>query len=69
LFWRFYDTQAAVRAGDLKWIRVAADRGLYDVAGDCTESGNLLSRSGADAEKLQVLWKDWDRENIRKVRP
>lgn len=69
LFWRFYDTQVAVRSGSLKWVRVGADKGVYDVYQDCAESDNLLGRSGADDEKLKALWQTWDHLNLRKVLP
>ena len=69
LFWRFYDTQAAVRSGDMKWVRVAPDKGLYNLSEDSAEENNLMNRSGSEAERLNVLWRSWDRKNIREVLP
>ena len=69
LFWRFYDTQSAVRSGDLKWVRVAPDNGLYNLYEDCAESNNLMDRSGAEVEKLRTLWKSWDQSNLRTILP
>ncbi|MFA6173384.1 MAG: sulfatase [Kiritimatiellales bacterium] len=67
-FWRFFDTQAAVRSVGLKWVRVGDDKGLYDVSEDCAEADNLLNRSGAEAEQFSTRWKEWNRQNFRPVR-
>ena len=69
LFWRFYDTQVAVRSDDMKWVCVAADKGLYNISEDCAESNNLMEHSGAEVEKLRTLWQTWDQKNIRQVMP
>jgi arylsulfatase A-like enzyme len=66
-FWRFYDTQLAVRTGDLKWVRVDARRGLYNVNEDPGESNDLLNRS--DTERIRSLWQEWDRLNLREILP
>lgn len=68
-FWRFFDTQAAVRSGDLKWIRLAPDRGLYNLSEDCAEASNLIDHSGSEVEKLRSLWQVWDQKNIRQILP
>jgi arylsulfatase A-like enzyme len=69
LFWRFYDTQSAVRSGDLKWVRMAPDNSLYNLSEDIAESNNLMDRSGSEAERLNALWQSWDRKNIRQILP
>ncbi|MCF7817083.1 MAG: sulfatase-like hydrolase/transferase [Kiritimatiellales bacterium] len=72
LFWRFYDTQKVVRSGDIKWIRMESDNGLYNVFEDPAESDNRLNQSEqyrAVAEQLGTRWQEWDRSNLRKVLP
>jgi len=68
-FWRFYDTQAAVRSGDMKWVRIAPDRGLYNISEDCAESKNMLPGSSAEAGRLSARWQEWDRKNVREILP
>ena len=69
LFWRFFDTQAAVRSGDIKWICVDQARGLYNVFEDCAESNNFIDIPGAETEKFRVLWQSWDQHNLRQILP
>ncbi|MBC2593901.1 sulfatase-like hydrolase/transferase [Ruficoccus amylovorans] len=63
LHWRFYGTQKAVRRGDLKWVRVSGDGGLYGMSKSVREDEDLSETHGPEAEALEESWVDWNSVN------
>lgn len=60
LFWR-YGQQAAVRSGDLKYVRFpSGEERLYDLVADPEENLNLASARPDDLKRLKALWEDWN---------
>lgn len=66
-FWRFYDTQSAVRFGDIKWTRVDAEQGLFDLASDIGESENLIEKTPEILQQLRQRWKKWHSKNGKPI--
>ncbi|MEO0586710.1 MAG: sulfatase-like hydrolase/transferase [Planctomycetota bacterium] len=50
----------AVRAGDLKRVTNRGKAGLFDVAGDVSETDDLLRQQTQDAERLESLFRAWE---------
>ncbi|MDP0496562.1 MAG: sulfatase-like hydrolase/transferase [Verrucomicrobiota bacterium JB024] len=63
LFWRFYSTQKAVRHGDLKWVRVDKEKGLYDMSESVREDNNISDTHSQDAEMMRASWVEWNKDN------
>lgn len=68
LFWKFGVGQTAVRDGDVKWVRVGREGGVFNVRGDPGETKDLAGDPSSDAGQLERSWRAWDRENLR-LRP
>ena len=61
VFWRFrVREQAAVRDGDWKYLRIAGEESLFDVARDPRERTNLKDREAQVFERLRRLHAEWD---------
>lgn len=61
LFWRFKaNSQAALRRGPWKYLRINGTEYLFDVVADPQERGNLRARQ---PERFAALKADWDRWN------
>ncbi|WP_420870299.1 sulfatase [Methylobacterium crusticola] len=59
-FWRYRaNGQAAMRDGDLKYLRIRDNTFLFDVAADPLERANLRARRPADFARLEAAWRDW----------
>jgi len=63
LYWSFYDTQRAVRMGDLKWTVVSPEKGMFNLREDMAESRDLSKTSPEQLGMLRRLWDEWDRDN------
>ena len=60
LFWRYKaNAQAAMRDGDLKYLKILENTFLFDVAADPMERANLKERRKDDYRRLAQLWYDW----------
>lgn len=54
----------AVRGGDMKLVRVNADRGLFDVRRDAGEAADLAAARPEIARDLEAAWRDWNAGNL-----
>ena len=68
-FWKFYDTQSAVRSGDLKWSRVEPASGLFDVAADPGETTDLSAQYPEKLQQLRQRWQKWNQKNAASIHP
>jgi len=60
LFWRYKaNAQAAVRDGDLKYLKILQNTFLFNVVEDPLERGNLKERRKDDYRRLAQSWYDW----------
>jgi arylsulfatase A-like enzyme len=61
LFWRYKNhAQRAVRRGNLKYLKIAENEFLFDVAADPLERANLKNRQPADFAALKASWEEWN---------
>lgn len=61
LFWRHRQSaQAAVRDGDLKYLRMGDEEFLYDLRNDPRERANLKDRDAATAKRLKTTHAAWN---------
>jgi arylsulfatase A-like enzyme len=61
LFWRFRDrAQAAVRDGDLKWLKIGDNAFLFNVAADPLERANLKEREPEVFRRLAADYDGWN---------
>lgn len=68
LFWKFGPTQMAVRGGDMKLVRVNADKGLFNVRLDVGETTDRTSACPALARQFEAAWTQWDAGNLAPAR-
>src|SRR5919198_210805 len=69
LFWRFKSGgQRAVRDGDWKYLQIAGNEYLFDVAKDPRERANLKDRYKEVFDRLKQEWASWD-ETMLPERP
>lgn len=65
LFFRFKaGEQAAVRHGNLKYVRIAGRESLFDLSQDEHEQANLAQRHPDKVANLRGLWDAWNREML-----
>jgi arylsulfatase A-like enzyme len=64
LHWKFGANQRAIRAGDMKFVQVAKDRGLYNVRQDISESEDRAALRPTLAKELETHWQTWDGANL-----
>ncbi len=61
LFWRFKaQGQRAARIGDLKYLRIAGNEFLFDLAADVRERANLRRVRADDFARLRAAWEEWN---------
>lgn len=62
LFWRYkYNSQSAVRDGDMKFLRIGKNTFLFNVAEDPLERANLKNRRKDVFERLMAEWEAWNK--------
>ena len=60
-YWRYKaGSQRAVRDGDFKYLRIAGNEFLFDVAQDPRERGNLRDRRKDVFDRLKGDWEAWN---------
>jgi arylsulfatase A-like enzyme len=65
LYWRHKThDQAAVRDGDLKYLRLGGREHLFDVAADPRERANLSEARPQDFERLRKLYEAWNAQML-----
>lgn len=65
LFWRMRaDSQAAVRKGDWKYVRIRAREQLFNLAEDPREAANRARANPQKLAELRSLWDDWNRKML-----
>ncbi len=69
LFWKFYDTQSAVRRGDMKWTRVDRESGFFNVVDELDESTDLSAKYPEKLDVLKSRWKKWNERNAAPIQP
>jgi arylsulfatase A-like enzyme len=61
LCWRMaYRNQAAIRAGDWKYLRIGANEFLFDLAADARERANRRSDEPQRFADLKAQWQSWN---------
>jgi len=61
LFWRYKaNKQRAVRSGDWKYLKIADNEFLFNLAEDQRERANLAQKNPDIFNKLKQQWGDWD---------
>lgn len=72
LYWRYhFNSQRAMRDGDMKYLRIAENEFLFNVADDPLERANLKQRDAEVFERMQQAWEEWnmtmlpDRNDVR----
>ena len=61
LFWRYkYNSQSAVRDGDMKFLRIGKNTFLFNVAEDTLERANLKDRQPEVYKQLMADWDAWN---------
>jgi len=62
LFWRYkYNSQSAVRDGDMKWLRIGKNTFLFNVAEDPLERANLKEKQPDVHNRLMEEFEAWDK--------
>jgi arylsulfatase A-like enzyme len=61
LYWRMKaNGQAAVRHGNLKYVRLAEEEHLFDLSADDHEQANLASANPGVVREMRSLWDAWN---------
>ena len=61
VFWRYKaNHQRAVRDGDLKYLKIAENTFLFDLATDPRERANLKARQNIEYVRLEREWSAWN---------
>lgn len=61
LYWRYKaNKQRAVRSGDWKYLKIADNEFLFNLAEDQRERANLAQKNPDIFNKLKQQWSDWD---------
>jgi len=61
LFWRYKNNeQAAMRAGNLKYLKIRGNTFLFDVVQDPRERANLKARQPEDYNRMVAAWDAWN---------
>ncbi len=61
LFWRYhFNSQKAIRDGDMKWLKIKENDFLFNVAEDPLERANLKDRQPEIYAKLKSAWNEWN---------
>lgn len=61
LFWRYkYNSQRAVREGDMKWLQIKDNTFLFNVVADPLERANLKDRQPDVYRRLVTEYEDWN---------
>lgn len=58
----------AIRDGDLKFVRVGAESGLFNVRTDPNETMDLSEKRPVITRQLQAKWRQWDAQSAVKAR-
>lgn len=62
LFWRYKgNSQRAVRSGDWKYLKIAGNEFLFNLAEDVRERANYAERNPDIFKQLKQQWEDWDK--------
>ena len=62
LFWRYkFNSQSAVREGDMKFLRIGKNTFLFNVAEDPMERANLKDRQPDVYKRLMADWDAWNK--------
>jgi arylsulfatase A-like enzyme len=65
LYWRYRaNDQAAVRDGDLKYLRLGGREHLFDLSADARERANLSETRPQDFERLRKLHEAWNAQML-----
>jgi arylsulfatase A-like enzyme len=65
LFWRFKSgEQAAVRKGNLKYVRMNGKESLFDVVQDQREQANIATGNPAELAAMRSFWDEWNRQML-----
>lgn len=67
LCFKMSGTNLAIRDGDLKFVRVGSDTGLFNVRTDPNETTDLSQKRSIITRQLQAKWKQWDKLNAVKA--
>lgn len=67
LCWKMYGNNFAIRDGDLKFVRVGDESGLYDVRTDTNETNDLSAQHPVLRRQLETKWKEWDQHSLTKT--
>ncbi|HMU67253.1 MAG TPA: sulfatase-like hydrolase/transferase, partial [Cellvibrionaceae bacterium] len=61
LFWRYKaNEQAAIRLGDWKYLKIAGNEFLFNLAQDVRERANLAQKQPEIFNQLKQRWQDWN---------
>lgn len=63
LFWKFGNDQFAIRNGDWKLVKVHADKGLFNLTKDISETTDRTAERGPYAQELKTHWDGWNAKN------
>lgn len=64
LFWKMSATNFAVRDGDMKFVRVGAESGLFNVRTDPHEVTDVSAKRPVLARQLEAKWRQWDQLSL-----
>lgn len=67
LCWKMYGNNFAIRDGDMKFVRVGGESGLYDVRTDPNETNDLSAQRPILSRQLEMKWKEWDQQSLAKT--
>ncbi|MBL9117030.1 MAG: sulfatase-like hydrolase/transferase [Verrucomicrobiaceae bacterium] len=69
LCFKMSGTNFAIRDGDLKFVRVGPDSGLFNVRTDPNETTDLSQKRPIITRQLQAKWQQWDKLSAIKIAP
>jgi arylsulfatase A-like enzyme len=61
LYWRYhYNSQRALRDGDMKYLKIAGNEFLFNVVGDPLERADLKKRQPELFKRMTQAWDEWN---------
>ncbi|MBI5800823.1 MAG: sulfatase-like hydrolase/transferase [Verrucomicrobia bacterium] len=69
LFWKMYGNNFAIRDGDMKFVHVGNETGLFNVRTDAGEKHDVSAKRPILARQLEAKWKQWDALSLVKSAP
>lgn len=67
LYWKMYGNNFAIRDGDMKFVHVGDESGLFNVRTDPGEKNDVSAKRPILRRQLEAKWKQWEKLSLVKT--